>query len=210
MQKMYETPSPDYMVIEEKDNTRSDPLRNPKVLNATLHQVIVFLHRYASRTTLYAERKDCFRRPLFDMAHGGPSFMPWHRFFFLLWERQAARIARRHFNAHFALPYWDWTNAQSCEVCTDDLVGDLSAPNASSVNPFKDWEVFCEPPFNKEINCVGCHSLLRAKGAFPKLWRIWKPKAKFPSRQQVEFALSRPSFFVPFSVQIKVSETFHL
>lgn len=44
-----EVPS-DFAVLEERFNDRSDPLRNPVFLNASLHYALIFIHRYASRS----------------------------------------------------------------------------------------------------------------------------------------------------------------
>lgn len=43
-------------------------------------------------------------RPLRNLAHGGPVFLPWHRLFLLRLEQQLQRIV----GADTALPYWDW------------------------------------------------------------------------------------------------------
>ena len=43
-------------------------------------------------------------RPLRNLAHGGPVFLPWHRMFLLRLEEQLQRVT----DAQAAVPYWDW------------------------------------------------------------------------------------------------------
>lgn len=43
-------------------------------------------------------------RPLRNLAHGGPVFLPWHRMFLIRLEEQI----QRRVGADAAVPYWDW------------------------------------------------------------------------------------------------------
>ncbi|NUT33518.1 MAG: tyrosinase family protein [Hamadaea sp.] len=45
-------------------------------------------------------------RPMRNLAHGGPIFLPWHRMFLLRLEQQIQRVTG---DADAGLPYWDWT-----------------------------------------------------------------------------------------------------
>ena len=40
-----------------------------------------------------------------NAAHGGPIFLPWHRFMLILFEQQLQRVLA---DTEFGLPYWDW------------------------------------------------------------------------------------------------------
>ena len=44
-------------------------------------------------------------RPLRNLAHGGPVFLPWHRTFLIRLEEELQRVTA---DAQTALPYWDW------------------------------------------------------------------------------------------------------
>lgn len=44
-------------------------------------------------------------RPLRNLAHGGPVFLPWHRMFLIRLEEQIQRVTN---DAEAAIPYWDW------------------------------------------------------------------------------------------------------
>jgi tyrosinase len=44
-------------------------------------------------------------RPLRNLAHGGPVFLPWHRMFLIRLEEELQRVTN---DAETALPYWDW------------------------------------------------------------------------------------------------------
>lgn len=43
-------------------------------------------------------------RPLRNLAHGGPIFLPWHRMFLIRLEEQLQRVT----DVDTGLPYWDW------------------------------------------------------------------------------------------------------
>ncbi|MEV4414344.1 tyrosinase family protein [Catellatospora sp. NPDC049609] len=45
-------------------------------------------------------------RPMRNLAHGGPIFLPWHRMYLLRLEQQIQRVTG---DAEAGLPYWDWT-----------------------------------------------------------------------------------------------------
>ncbi|GHJ42749.1 hypothetical protein Cs7R123_00910 [Catellatospora sp. TT07R-123] len=45
-------------------------------------------------------------RPMRNLAHGGPIFLPWHRMFLLRLEQQIQRVTG---DVEAGLPYWDWT-----------------------------------------------------------------------------------------------------
>jgi tyrosinase len=40
-----------------------------------------------------------------NAAHGGPVFLPWHRFFLVILEQNLQRVLA---DTSFGLPYWDW------------------------------------------------------------------------------------------------------
>ena len=45
----------------------------------------------------------------------------WHRFFLLKWEKEIReKIAT---DQSFALPYWDWRDQTTCDVCNDLMFG---------------------------------------------------------------------------------------
>jgi len=51
----------------------------------------------------------------------GSTFPLWHRHFMLKWEREIReKIAK---DPNFALPYWDWKDKSSCDVCNDLMFG---------------------------------------------------------------------------------------
>lgn len=45
-------------------------------------------------------------RPMRNLAHGGPIFLPWHRMFLLRLEQQIQRVTG---DPEAGLPYWNWT-----------------------------------------------------------------------------------------------------
>lgn len=168
-------------------------------LEASILQVLVFIHRYASRTTLYKHPMDCFTQARLDFIHYDVGFLTWHRFFMLFWERQAAKVAKEQFGVEdFRFPYWDWTDAKVCEPCVEDMVGDLSIPgHPKNLSPFKAWRAFCEPPDDVERACIGCHYIRRSMIDWPRLWRRWQKDTTFPTKSQVDFALTRKRYFAP-------------
>ena len=62
------------------------------------------------------------RDPSRMLSHGSPTFLPWHRAFLRLFERELQKIGPEFSNV--TLPYWDWTNPDSEKVLwSEDLMG---------------------------------------------------------------------------------------
>ena len=51
-------------------------------------------------------------------AHGGPSFLAWHRAFLLRMEEELREI-----KPNVTIPYWDWTNCAGDPDCFPDFLG---------------------------------------------------------------------------------------
>ena len=59
-------------------------------------------------------------------AHNSPTFLPWHRQYLILFEQMLRTTSG---NPDLALPYWDWTNADStAAVFSNDLLGPEGDP----------------------------------------------------------------------------------
>ncbi|XP_035660532.1 tyrosinase-like [Branchiostoma floridae] len=90
----------------------------PEFANVTTYDALVWMHYYVVRDVLLPEG-GVF--PSVDFAHEGPAFLPWHRLYLLLLERELAKIIG---DENFALPYWDWRDLADCgDICTDDFFG---------------------------------------------------------------------------------------
>jgi hypothetical protein len=78
-----------------------------------------------------------------NMAHRGPSFGPWHRFFL-----RDLELALQAIDPTISLPYWDWAqdstlaNPSTAPLWTDAYIGGDGDPMNSNLvpnGPFKDW-----------------------------------------------------------------------
>uniref|UniRef100_UPI00359006F0 tyrosinase-like n=1 Tax=Myxine glutinosa TaxID=7769 RepID=UPI00359006F0 len=107
----------------------------PIFANASYYDVFVWMHYFAS------QRKDDSTGP--DYAHEGAGFLPWHRLFLLSWERALQRVSG---DLTLSLPYWDWRDAENCQVCTDDLFGAYRLSESGSISSgsiFAAWQITC-------------------------------------------------------------------
>ena len=86
----------------------------------TSYDLFVYLHHMAAR-----ENDQCKGRlgTIIDFAHEGPTFLTWHRYYLLLFERELQTITN---DSSFALPYWDWETHTGKEIFNDGLFGTLS------------------------------------------------------------------------------------
>ncbi|TGZ55461.1 hypothetical protein CRM22_010379 [Opisthorchis felineus] len=188
----------DYVIIHEGDRYHSDPLWKPKFMDVHLQYLIAYLHEYASRGTLYKDDFSCRFHKKLDNNHHVLGFATWHRYFMLVWERQLRKIATRLYGwKDFAVPYWDWIDADKCDVCVNSLVG-APGPFIDGVrlihrdSPFSNWTEQCSPPrFGGD--CISCHT---AWPNFKPLNRHYKRTA-FPTTRDLQFTLSRGSFYLP-------------
>ena len=82
-------------------------------------------------------------------AHYCNSFLPWHRYFLMIYENELRRIGDRMGIGDFTLPYWDWTPTGTCHVFTHELFG-LPERGDEAVNvsgaTFENgmWPVVCD------------------------------------------------------------------
>jgi tyrosinase len=68
-----------------------------------------------------------------NAAHGGPSFLPWHRYMLMVFERALQRVLD---DPAFGLPYWNWsddgdqpeTQQRQQPIWTDAYVGGFGEP----------------------------------------------------------------------------------
>lgn len=130
-------PSQDY-VIATGTYSQMNNGSNPMFRDISVYDLFVWMHYYASRDTLLGG-SNVWRD--IDFAHEAPGFLPWHRVFLLMWERQIQRITG---DENFTIPYWDWRDAEDCEVCNDEYMGGRHPTNPNLLSPasiFSSWQV---------------------------------------------------------------------
>ncbi|KAL3308408.1 hypothetical protein Ciccas_013062, partial [Cichlidogyrus casuarinus] len=183
----------EYLLPVEKDNLHSDPMRGMKWESTDLHYYIAALHRYASRPTLFEDPDKCQALGYVDNNHNVIGFITWHRKLMLFWESELRKIAIEMYNwKDFAIPYWDWIDADKCDPCTNDLVG---APGAwedgirrlHPDSPFYNWLEYCTTPKKVTSRCYGCHA---SYPDFAKLNRHYTQNS-FPTSEDLEFTFSK-------------------
>ncbi|XP_019952651.2 tyrosinase-like [Paralichthys olivaceus] len=117
---------------------------NPLFADVSVYDVFVWMHYYVSRDALLGGPGNVWTDV--DFAHWAPAFLPWHRVYLLHWEHEIRKLTG---DTSFSIPYWDWRDAQGCEVCTDELMGDRSPQDPSLLSPgsvFSSWRVLCSQP----------------------------------------------------------------
>lgn len=108
-------------------------------------------------------------------------------------------MAREKFGwQNFTLPYWDYTNKNSCEVCTADLICTLgkSADHyqiPKSCTPIATWKIYCVGSDSDSI-CNNCSPDPIKR----RLIRHFKPKknvkAQFITAEEFKIGLGAPVF----------------
>ncbi|CAH8848927.1 unnamed protein product [Trichobilharzia szidati] len=192
------TATTDYYILFEKDAIHSDPLWKPKFLDVNLQYLITFLHRYASRATLFKDNLECIERDHIDNNHNTVGFITWHRYFMMFWEKELRKIAIRLYGwTDFTLPYWDWFDATSCEVCVNSLLGAYGEWVGSdrlihTDSPFYNWPEYCTPPVQGSL-CYSCHA---SWPNFKRLTRYYDA-THFPTTDDLLFALTKKNFYLP-------------
>ncbi|XP_001512017.2 tyrosinase [Ornithorhynchus anatinus] len=113
---------------------------SPMFRDISVYDLFVWMHYYVSRDTLLGGA-DVWRD--IDFAHEAPGFLPWHRFFLLLWEQEIQKLTG---DENFTIPYWDWRDAEVCDICTDEYMGGRHPTNSNLLSPasfFASWQVIC-------------------------------------------------------------------
>ncbi|XP_038564302.1 tyrosinase-like [Micropterus salmoides] len=135
-----QTISRDYVVVtgtyQEMENGS-----NPMFADVSVYDVFVWMHYYVSRNALLGGPGNVWTNV--DFAHWAPAFLPWHRAYLLHWEHEIRKLTG---DTSFTIPYWDWRDAQECDVCTDELMGDRSPQDPTLLSPgsvFSSWRVLC-------------------------------------------------------------------
>ncbi|XP_054705841.1 tyrosinase [Grus americana] len=180
------TPSEDY-VIATGTYTQMNNGSNPMFRNINVYDLFVWMHYYASRDTLLGG-SNVWRD--IDFAHEAPGFLPWHRVFLLMWEREIQKITG---DENFTIPYWDWRDAEDCVVCTDEYMGGRHPTNPNLLSPasfFFSWQVICtrSEEYNSQqalCNATSEGPILRNPGNNDK-----SRTPRLPSSAEVEFCLS--------------------
>ncbi|HLO86090.1 MAG TPA: tyrosinase family protein [Nostocaceae cyanobacterium] len=67
-----------------------------------------------------------------DPAHGGPAFLPWHRFFLYKFEQELQKVV-----PGVTIPYWNWTqdayNPTASSIWADDFMGGNGDPQNNNI-----------------------------------------------------------------------------
>nr|XP_036866984.1 tyrosinase [Manis javanica] len=142
------TTSPDY-VIPTGTSSQMNNGSTPMFKDINIYDLFVWTHYYVSRDTLLGG-SGVWRN--IDFAHEAPGFLPWHRLFLLLWEQEIQKLTG---DENFTIPYWDWRDAENCDICTDEYLGGRHPAHPDLLSPasfFSSWQEnklldLLRPPF---------------------------------------------------------------
>nr|XP_039267892.1 tyrosinase-like [Styela clava] len=161
----------------------------PQFSNISVYDLFVWMHYYVARNNLVPNERNIFDEvedielvmaklnpdldinDEHDYAHEGPAFLPWHRYFLLKWENEVRELMGK---PGFTIPYWDWRESETCEVCNDEFMGGRSSNNVnliSNESVFSKWQVICTKDDEYILNGKQCDGepegpLLRNFGAY--------------------------------------------
>lgn len=133
------TISRDYVISTATRAEMGENGENPMFSDINTYDLFVWMHYYVSRDAFLGGPGNVWRD--IDFAHESAAFLPWHRVYLLHWENEIRKLTG---DFNFTIPYWDWRDAQSCEVCTDALMGGRSSFNPNLISPasvFSSWKV---------------------------------------------------------------------
>uniref|UniRef100_A0A8C5DTN6 Tyrosinase n=1 Tax=Gouania willdenowi TaxID=441366 RepID=A0A8C5DTN6_GOUWI len=161
---------------------------NPMFTNVSVYDLFVWIHYYVSRSALLGGPGNVWTDV--DFAHWAPAFLPWHRVYLLHWEHEIRKLTG---DTSFTIPYWDWRDAQGCDVCTDDLMGDQSPQDPNLLSPgsvFSSWRILCSQAADYNSRGVLCDArdegqLRRNPGNHNR-----NLVERLPTSAEVEFTLS--------------------
>ncbi|KAI9293455.1 Di-copper centre-containing protein [Neoconidiobolus thromboides FSU 785] len=145
-------------------NNNSAIIRNGQCIKPALRQEIRDLSKEDYNRLVYAINKLHERKPnerytkfekmvrlhvsYYDIAHGVPAFLPWHRYYIRLFELELQKI-----DQNIVLPYWDWSHdarhPENSPVLTDYYMGgqgDKRQDYCVKSGPFKNWMTLVDYP----------------------------------------------------------------
>ncbi|XP_005996301.1 tyrosinase [Latimeria chalumnae] len=174
-------------VIATGTYTQMNNGSTPMFRDINVYDLFVWMHYYASRDTMLGQT-DVWRD--IDFAHEAPAFLPWHRVFLLSWEHEIRKLTG---DDNFTIPYWDWRDAESCDVCTDEYMGGRHPNNPNILSPasfFSSWQVICtrSEEYNRQqmlCNGTGEGPILRNPGNHDQ-----GRTPRLPTSAEVEFCLT--------------------
>uniref|UniRef100_A0A3P8WJV9 Tyrosinase n=1 Tax=Cynoglossus semilaevis TaxID=244447 RepID=A0A3P8WJV9_CYNSE len=149
---------------------------NPIFSNVSVYDIFVWMHYYVSRNAILGEPGNVWRDV--DFGH-------WHE------------IRKLTGDMSFSIPYWDWRDAQNCDVCTDDLMGARSPHDENLLSPgsvFSSWRVLCSRAEEYNARGVLCNAedegpLLRNPGNHDR-----NLAERLPTSTEVEFTLGLSNY----------------
>ncbi|XP_056612391.1 tyrosinase [Triplophysa dalaica] len=147
------TISQDYMIVTGTYAQMNNGTM-PMFANISVYDLFVWMHYYVSHDALLGGPGNVW--PDIDFAHESAAFMPWHRVYLLFWEHEIRKLTG---DFNFTIPYWDWRDAEDCQVCTDELMGGRSPLSPNLISPssvFSSWKVVCSQPEEYNSRAVLC------------------------------------------------------
>uniref|UniRef100_A0A669D1M6 Tyrosinase n=1 Tax=Oreochromis niloticus TaxID=8128 RepID=A0A669D1M6_ORENI len=186
-----QTISRDYVVVTGTYREMQNGT-NPMFAEVSVYDVFVWMHYYVSRNALLGGPGNVWTDV--DFGHWAPAFLPWHRAYLLHWEHEIRKLTG---DMSFTTPYWDWRDAQGCDVCTDELMGDRSTQDPSLISPgsvFSSWRVLCSQAQDYSARGVLCDAteegpLRRNPGNHNR-----NLVERLPTSDDVEFTLSLTNY----------------
>uniref|UniRef100_UPI00358E80B0 5,6-dihydroxyindole-2-carboxylic acid oxidase-like n=1 Tax=Myxine glutinosa TaxID=7769 RepID=UPI00358E80B0 len=115
--------------------------QTPQFEDVTVYNLFVWSHYYSVMPTYVGNGTTVGE---VDFSHEGPAFLTWHRFHLLQLERDIQTMLGE---TTFALPFWDFTSGQGCDLCTDDLFGAQHPGDREALSPlsvFSRWRIVCD------------------------------------------------------------------
>ncbi|XP_072341516.1 tyrosinase-like [Scyliorhinus torazame] len=110
--------------------------------NATVYDICTWVH--------YVAAKPIKTRDEPNFAHMGPGFVVWHRKYLLFFEKEMRHLTQ---DEDFVVPYWDWTRFNSCDICTDELMGSNDhSGKLLGTTPLTTWKEICSYDDGDEDN----------------------------------------------------------
>ncbi|XP_043928139.1 tyrosinase [Protopterus annectens] len=184
------TPSRDYVIAV---GTYADMNNGttPMFRDINVYDLFVWMHYYSSRDA-FVNESSIWRN--IDFAHEAPGFLPWHRAYLLLWEHEIQKVTG---DENFTIPYWDWRDAEGCDVCTDEFMGGRNPSNRSLISPasfFASWQVICSRPEDYNTRRTLCDGtpegpIIRNPGDHDR-----SRTPRLPTSTEVEFCVSLPEY----------------